>query len=144
MRTISQPTVDQAQRLREGRVDVLGQRGGHRLDADRVVAAHGHVADHDHAGLAPAVGIYIRHVGQFYRAADRVHIQCCIQYIIPCGLKPTYFSSLYFEPVIMFPIYYTLQQALKANRRSLKPIFASCSHIRREHTTALDNGPRLM
>ena len=72
------------QRLSQRGLDIFGQRGSHRLHPDRVVATHAYLAHHHLARLAPAVGIGIRHVRQLYRAADRIHIQCCIQYIIPC------------------------------------------------------------
>ena len=44
--------LDQAHRLRQGGLDVLGAGRGHRLHADRAVAADGDSADLDFARLA--------------------------------------------------------------------------------------------
>src|SRR5262249_28973570 len=56
--------------LLEGRVDVGGQRGGHRLYGDRRAAAHRYGADHDLPGV-PARGQW--------RGRNRGHaeIDCC-------------------------------------------------------------------
>ena len=56
--------LDQAHRLRQGGLDVLGARRGHRLDANGLIAAHGDGADLDFARLAALVAEATRRVGQ--------------------------------------------------------------------------------
>ena len=51
-RMMSAPGILAAADLVDRRARVLGRRVGHRLHGDRRIAADGHVADHDLAGLA--------------------------------------------------------------------------------------------